>query len=366
VSTDPDIATRLAERTLELVNISSVSRNEAAIMHAVRGLIPDGLEVWFDDGEVLVAATPRRPGMPLVILAGHVDTVPAQANFPGHVTDTEVVGLGASDMKGGVAVMLELAHWIGSERPDRAVDVALVIFTREELPVRESPLPGAFAACPDLAEAALAIVLEPTDNTIQSGCVGNLNGTLRFHGRAAHSARPWSGDNAITRAVTGLAGLVATAPRVVEIEGLPFTEVVSVTRIQGGIADNVIPDLVECHVNFRFTPDRSPDEAVAVIRGLVGDAGEFEITSVAPAGRVAPPTPLLARLVASGNFAVAPKQAWTPVAQFTEIGIDAVNLGPGATAMAHTRDERVAIDELVRAYDALGRFIAADATVRSA
>ena len=209
-------------------------------------------------------------------------------------------------------------------------------------------------------------MLEPTDNTIQSGCVGNLNGTLRFHGRAAHSARPWSGDNAITRAVAGLADLVATAPRVVEIQGLAFTEVVSVTRIQGGVADNVIPDLVECHVNFRFTPDRTPDEAIAVIRGLIGDAGEFEITSVAPSGRVAPPSPVLERLVASGDFATAPKQAWTPVAQFTEVGIDAVNLGPGATAMAHTREERVSIDELVRTYAALVRFIAADAAVAPA
>ena len=360
MDTDPQIATRLAERTLELVNISSVSREEAAIMRAVRGLIPSGFEMWFDDGQALVAVTPRRADRPLVVLAGHVDTVPAQENFPGRATDTEVIGLGASDMKGGVAVMLELAHWIADARPELAVDVALVIFTREELPVAESPLPGAFAACPGLADAALAIVLEPTDNTIQSGCVGNLNGTLRFRGRAAHSARPWTGDNAITRAVEGLAGLVATPPRTVEVEGLPFTEVVSVTRISGGIADNVIPDLVECHVNFRFTPDRTPDQAAAVIRGLVGAAGELEITSIAPSGKVAPPSALRARLIAAGGFAVAPKQAWTPVAQFTEVGIDAVNLGPGAPAMAHTREERIAIAALVRTYTALVAFISAD------
>ena len=364
METDPQIATRLAERTLELVNIASVSREEAAIMRAVRGLIPSGFEIWFDDGEALVAATPRRPDVPLVVLAGHVDTVPAQDNFPGRVTDTEVIGLGASDMKGGIAVMLELAHWIDDARPARAVDVALVIFTREELPVAESPLPAAFAACPGLAEAALAIVLEPTDNTIQSGCVGNLNGTLRFRGRAAHSARPWTGDNAITRAVEGLAGLVGTPARTVEIDGLSFTEVVSVTRISGGIADNVIPDLVECHVNFRFTPDRTPDEAAAVIRGLVGGAGELEITSIAPSGKVAPQSPLLARLIAAGGFTVAPKQAWTPVAQFTQVGIDAVNLGPGAPAMAHTREERIGIPALVRTYLALAAFIAGDAEAR--
>jgi len=357
VSTDTPLARRLAERTLELVNISSVSREEAAIMRHVRATIPARLAEWFADGETLVVGTPRRAGVPLVLLAGHVDTVPAQGNFPGRIAGSDVVGLGASDMKGGIAVMLELADQIARDRPNLAVDLALVIFTREELPAAESPLPAAFDACPQLGEAALAVVLEPTDNTLQFGCVGNLNATLRFRGRSAHSARPWTGDNAITRAVEGLAGLVATAPRTVAIEGLEFTEVLSITRIRGGVADNVIPDLVECHVNFRFTPDRSPAEAEAALRGLVGAAGELEITGISPSGRVARRTPLLERLITSGGFALAPKQAWTPVAQFTEIGVEAVNLGPGATAMAHTREERIAVGELVRTCDALAAFL---------
>jgi succinyl-diaminopimelate desuccinylase len=343
-----------------LVNIASVSREEAAIMRHVRAAVPDGFEEWFADGQALVVGTPRRRDVPLVVLAGHLDTVPAQDNFPGRISGPEVVGLGASDMKGGIAVMLELAAWISRAQPALAVDLALVIFTREELPVAESPLPAAFAACPQLGDAALAVVLEPTDNTIQAGCVGNLNATLRFRGRSAHSARPWTGDNAINRAVIGLARLVTTAPRPVRIEGLEFTEVVSVTRIRGGVADNVIPDLVECHVNFRFTPDRSPAQAETAVRDLVGNAAELEITSIAAAGRVAPRSPLLARLIASGGFAVGPKQAWTPVAQFTAIGIDAVNLGPGATGMAHTRDERISIAELVRTFEALAAFVSRD------
>lgn len=358
MSTDTPLA--LAGRTLELVNISSVSRHEQVIMQYVRDAIPVGFDEWYADGEALVVATPRRPGVPLVVLAGHVDTVPGQDNFPGRIAEGHVIGLGASDMKGGVAVMLEIAHWIARERPERVVDLALVIFTREELPVAESPLPRAFAACPQLAETALAIVLEPTDNTIQAGCVGNLNATLRFRGKSAHSARPWMGDNAINHAVAGLASLVNITPRVVEIDRLAFTEVLSVTRISGGIADNVIPDLVECHINFRFAPDRTVDQAREVVRDLVAGVGELEISSVSASGRVAPRTPVLERLIASGGFDVAPKQAWTPVAQFSEIGIDAVNLGPGATAMAHTRHERIAIGELARTYDALQAFVAGE------
>jgi succinyl-diaminopimelate desuccinylase len=360
VSADTPLARALAARTLELVNIASVSGQERAIMQRVRDAIPGGFEEWYADGQALVVATPRRPGVPLVVLAGHVDTVPAQENFPGHIADGQVIGLGASDMKGGLAVMLEIADWIAREHPERLVDLALVIFTREELPVSESPLPAAFAACPQLLDTALAVVMEPTDNTIQAGCLGNLNATLRFRGTSAHSARPWTGDNAINRAVAGLASLVNVAPRVVEIDDLTFTEVLSITRINGGIADNVIPDLVECHINFRFTPDRTPAQAREVVRDLVGGVGELEISSVSPSGSVAPRTALLERLIASGGFAVAPKQAWTPVAQFSEVGIDAVNLGPGATAMAHTRDERIAIDELVRAYAALETFVRAD------
>jgi len=327
-------------------------------MRAVRAAIPAGFDEWFWDGDALVVGTPRRPGVPLVTLAGHVDTVPAQDNFPGRMTETQVIGLGASDMKAGIAVMLELAEWVATTEHERALDVALVIFAREELPVVESPLPAAFAACPELLATQLAVVLEPTDNTIQAGCVGNLNATLRFRGVAAHSARPWTGDNAIAHAVAGLAGVVGVPPRTVEIEGLFFTEVVSVTRIQGGVADNVIPDLVECHINYRFAPDRSPEDAIAEVHRLVGGGAELEILSVSASGRVAPSSELLGRLAASGGFAIAPKQAWTPVAQFTAVGVDAVNLGPGATAMAHTRGELVVIGEMERTCRALQEWIA--------
>lgn len=358
----PDDARRLAERTLALVDIPSVSRDERRIAEVVEMSVPRGtFHEVYADGEAFYFRTDRRAGRPLVLLAGHLDTVPPQDNLPGRIEDGHVIGLGATDMKGGVAVMIELAHWVDREAPDLHVDLGLVFFTREELPVAESPLPALFAACPELHEAELAIVLEPTDNTIQAGCVGNLNASLTFNGRSAHSARPWQGENAITRAVEGLADVVRVAPRAVEIEGLTFTEVLSVTRIEGGIADNVIPDRVHCRLNFRFAPDRDTDGAVRRLRDLIGDAGDLDITSVSPSGRVTTRTPLAERLRAAGDFTVAPKQAWTPVAQFTGEGIDAVNLGPGATAYAHTRDERIAIAELVRTYDALRRFLAEDA-----
>lgn len=358
MTVDVQVARRLAERTLALVDIPSVSRSEAAIAEAVAAAVPRMTFVErFADGEAFFYATERRPGLPFVLFAGHLDTIPAQENVPGRIEQGYVVGLGATDMKGGLAVMLELAAWLDREQPERQIDVGLLFFTREELPVEESPLPAAFAACPELREADLAIVLEPTDNTIQAGCLGNMNATLTFRGASAHSARPWTGQNAIGLAVEGLYQLTRIPPLPVEVDGLTFVEVLSVTRIEGGIADNVIPDRVTARLNYRFAPVRTVDEARKNLLDVVGDVGELEITSTSPPGRVAVRSPLVQRLRRAGDFAVEPKQAWTPVAQFSEQGVDAVNLGPGATAYAHKRDERVAIAELARTYGALQRFL---------
>lgn len=356
--TDTALGRRLAERTLALVDIPSVSRNEAEIGAYVAAAVPAGtFRELFADGESFFYATGRQPGRPLTVLAGHLDTVPAQDNLPGRIAGGWVEGLGASDMKGGLAVMLELAGWLAEARPERAYDVGLLFFTREELPVDQSPLPVAFAASPELAGADLAIVLEPTDNTIQAGCLGNLNATLTFRGVSAHSARPWHGDNAIARALEGLLPITRIPPRPVEIDGLVFTEVVSVTRIGGGLADNVIPELATAGLNYRFAPNRTLAEAEGRLRELVGDVGELEIVSNSPPGRVSVRSPHVRRLCEAGGFAIEPKQAWTPVAQFTDAGLDAVNLGPGATRYAHARDERISIAELVRTFRALQRFV---------
>src|SRR5207245_2001915 len=163
---------------------------------------------------------------------------------------------------------------------------------------------------------------------------------LRFHGVAAHSARPWLGVNAIHEAVRGLRPLVEAEPHDVELEGLRFREVISATSIAGGIAGNVVPDRATCGLNFRSAGHRSPAEAEARLRELAGSAGELVVTSNAPAAPVSATNPLLQRLRAAGDLALQPKQAWTPVAEFAAHGLDAVNFGPGDPELAHRRDER--------------------------
>jgi succinyl-diaminopimelate desuccinylase len=257
-------------------------------------------------------------------------------------------------MKGGDAVMIELANW-AARGPALAYDLAFLFFVREELPGEESALPRVFAEAPLVLESDLAVMLEPTDGAIHAGCLGNLNATLVFRGESAHSARPWQGVNAIALAVEGLAPVIAVAPLEVEVGGLAFVEVVTATRISGGVADNVVPDRVEVRLNYRYAPNRTPDQAEARLRDLVG--AELEVTANSPPAHVAAQSPLVRRLREVGGLALEPKQAWTPVAEFAGQGLDAVNFGPGATRYAHRRDERVEIAALERCYEALRAFV---------
>jgi succinyl-diaminopimelate desuccinylase len=333
-------ASELAARTLELVDVLSESRREEAAMELVRGLLPG--EPLYDDGEAVVWGDPDAS----VVLAGHVDTVPAQGNIPGRIEDGAVHGLGASDMKGGVAVMLELARAGATAR--------YVFFTREEVALDESPLPAVFVGGA-LAGTELAVVLEPTDAILHAGCLGNLQAEVVFHGESAHSARPWTGRNAIHALVEGLAPLARLEPLEVELDGLVYREVVSAVRVEGGIAQNVVPARAAAELNFRFAPGRSRDEAEARLRELVPE-GELHVLHNSPSAPPALGNPLVERLRELVPE-VAPKQAWTPVAQFAEQGIDAINYGPGATAYAHRQDEQIPVANLHAVYETLARFL---------
>ena len=351
----------LAADTIALVEIASESRDEAAILDAIRPRLAGapGLHLADDHDTVLAALPTRRPAVPLVLLAGHVDTVPVAGAGPAALDGGVVRGRGAADMKGGIAVMLALAdEGAGSA----SVDLGYLFFGREEVPITESALLPAFDRVPELREAALAIVLEPTANALEVGCNGNLQAVVRVRGRAAHSARPWLGDNAIHAAIEAL-GPVADLPvRDVDVDGLVFREVVSVTTIAGGVAGNVVPDLVEAHVNMRYAPTHTPDAAETRLRELLGHPRvELEILGNAPPGRVCLDNPLVTRLRASGDLEVRPKQAWTPVAEFGMVGVDAVNLGPGDPRYAHTDDEQVTATALARTHQIVSAFLAEEA-----
>ena len=350
------LADRLASRALELVDIPSESRDEARLAaHALSVLHDGGVEARDAGDFCIVAGVAGRDDRPLVLLAGHLDTVPAQGNRPGTRDADAVHGLGAADMKGALAVMLELAL----ARPAATVDLGYVLFPREELPFGESSLTPLLEREPGLREADLVVVMEPTANAIHAGCLGNVNATWTFHGRSGHSARPWLADNAIHRAAEGIRAVAQVEPIPHDFDGLRFTEVVSVTRIAGGIAGNVIPGQAVATVNYRYAPGRSPTDAEAWLRELCEPYGTLVIEGNAPSAPVAVGNPLAQRLIATGDLAVEAKQAWTPVAEFAAAGVDAVNFGPGDPAQAHAREEHVRIDALVRCYETIEAFACA-------
>ena len=350
------LADRLVARTLDLVDIPSESMHEAAIREHLLELVPLAFPAEYAAEDAFLFARERRAGTPLVLLVGHYDTVPAQDNLPGRIAGGAVHGCGASDMKGGVAVALELVRDLALEPPG-PLDVGLLLFGKEELPAQFSPLPDLFERSSLVREAGLAILLEPTDLTIQAGCLGNMSARIAFPGVSGHSARPWTAENAIEKAIVGLGPIAALERREAVVGGLPFYEVLTLTRLEAGIADNVVPDLATATINFRYAPDRSAESAASYLRSLVPEGAALEITGDSPPATVVTDTRLVRALRDAGELAFEPKQAWTNVADFTTRGIDAVNFGPGATRYAHRRDELVEIEALERAYRILQRFL---------
>jgi len=346
---EQDLTDRLASRLLALIDLPSVSHDEAAIAAYVERELGE-LARNAGDRCVLAGVT-ERAARPLVLLAGHLDTVPEQDNLPARRDGDTIHGLGACDMKAALAVMIELALAPGDAR---TADLGLVFFPREELPFGDTALTPLLEREPGLASADLAVVMEPTANGIQLGCLGNINATWTFTGTAGHSARPWLADNAIHQAAAAVADLARDLPVVQQFRGLEYREVTSAVMVAGGIARNVIPDSCEVQLNHRYGPGTSAATAEERLRARCEPFGALTIDGNAPSGRVAEQNDLLDRLlVAAAVQAPEPKQAWTPVAEFGLVGVDAVNFGPGDPAFAHRRDEQVSLAAMVRSYQAL-------------
>lgn len=348
----------LADTLTWLVDTPSVTGEEGPLCAAVAERLS---AVYREDelhrvGNSLAAG--RRTGRPLVLLAGHLDTVPRQGQGPARTEDGRLHGLGASDMKAGLAVMIHLLEEAGAR--GGPYDAMGVFYDGEEGPFAANGLEPTLRALPWLAEARFAIVMEPTDLALQLGCTGVVNAAVRFAGRAAHSARPWLGENAVTKAGGWLAGMHRREPEPFEIGGLTFYEVFSVTRAAGGVANNVIPGVFEMNLNYRFAPHRTPDGARERLLEATSEADEVEITDAAPAAPVPEGDPFLERLRRCADTPVEPKQAWTDVARLAAHGISAVNYGPGETAQAHQAGESVPLANLEQAHQTLRRFLSGE------
>lgn len=310
-------------------------------------------------GQSIVARVDAPGAATTLALFGHLDTVPGHVNDPVRLESDRLYGCGASDMKGGLAVMLallEAAATAGARAP-AAANLVCVYYDREEGPYAESGLGPVLAGSRLLEGIEFAFCLEPTGGEVQVGCLGALHACVRFAGRAAHSARPWQGENAIHKAAPFLARVAALAPRDVTVQGLVFREVMSVTTARSHAVRNVVPDWLELNVNYRFAPGRTAAAARADVLDLVAGEAKVAFVDEAPAGPVTLDNPALARFLEATGAPVAPKQAWTDVARLGEAGIPAANYGPGEPAQAHQVGEWAPLAPLARAADALARLV---------
>lgn len=351
--------TALLASTAALVAVPSVSRAEGALATVVAAALSEiaHLEV-VRIGDNVVARS--APGPAALLLAGHLDTVPPAGGIAatGALADGVLHGLGAVDMKGGLAVMLGLAR----QRFD--APVTYVFYAREEIARRESGLLELAAARPDLLAADAGVLLEPTGGRVEGGCQGVVRARVVLRGRRAHTARPWMGHNAVHRLAPLLARVATRPERRPVIDGCEFREALEAVAVEGGIATNVVPDEASVVLSHRFAPDRSGEEAAAALREYLSpalsadDGDEFILEEVAPAALPGLDHPLLARLVAATGGTPRAKLGWTDVAFFAERGIPAVNFGPGDPLLAHSADEVLSAEELTAVAQPLAALLA--------
>ncbi len=343
----------LLQKTAELVAVASESFSEAQITAVIENELQAHLHLEVTRvGDNLVART--QLGRPVrVILAGHTDTVPANGNSQPRLEGDQLWGVGSADMKGGLAVMLKLAE----QHTEPAVDVTYVFYAREEVASEHSGLGELFELRPDLLEGDVALLGEPTDGQIEAGCQGTMRFSITLKGKRSHTARAWMGRNAIHRLAGLLSAIEQYVPRQPVVLGCHFHEALQVVRVSGGVAGNVVPDSAQIELAHRFAPDRSADQAEQHVRDLLlpylSEGDEVELLDLSPAAYPAVEHPCITSLIDRHDLGVRAKLGWTDVARFTEHGVPAVNFGPGDSTLAHTPQEHLVGESILRTYRAL-------------
>ncbi|MFH8937928.1 succinyl-diaminopimelate desuccinylase [Streptomyces griseosporeus] len=347
-----DLTADVVSLTRALVDTPSESGAEAALADAVEGALRALPHLVVDRvGDSVVARTglgrPER-----VVLAGHLDTVPAAGNLPARLDGERVYGLGACDMKGGVAVALRIAA--GVPRPSR--DLTFVFYACEEVESDRNGLRRILAERPGLvADAGLAILMEPSGAGVEAGCQGILTADVVVRGERAHTARAWQGVNAAHKAAPVLRRLDEHRAERVVVDGLEYREGLSAVAVRAGVAGNVVPDECVVTVDYRFAPSRSEAQAEAYVRGLF-PGYEVRVTEVVPGA--APRLDRVGGLVDALGGRPRPKLGWTDVARFAALGVPALNYGPGDPTLAHTAGEYVPVAHLRACEERLRRWLA--------
>jgi succinyl-diaminopimelate desuccinylase len=349
----PEVLADPVALTRALVDIESVSLNEKVIADCVEDVLRAVPHLETHRYGNTVMARTRLGRASRVVLAGHLDTVPLNDNFPSEIRGDLMYGCGTSDMKSGVAYALHLAVTL----PEPRYDVTYFFYEAEEIESRYNGLFLVAQAHPEWLTADFAVLLEPTHGVVEGGCQGTMRAVVTTAGVRAHSARSWHGVNAIHGAGEVLDRLRAYQARRVTLEGCDYREGMNAVWISGGVAGNVVPDHCEIEVNYRFAPDRTPEQAEAHLREVF--AG-FEVRVTDAVAGAAPGLGSAAaqEFVAAVGSAPIGKLGWTDVARFAAMGVPALNFGPGDPNLAHHPDEHVEISKIREGAATLHRWLA--------
>ncbi|MFD9791761.1 succinyl-diaminopimelate desuccinylase [Streptomyces sp. NPDC059070] len=344
--------------TAWLVDFPSESGTEKPLADAIEAALRTLPHLTVDRHGNNVVARTRLGRAERVVLAGHIDTVPIAGNVPSRLDENGVLwGCGTSDMKSGVAVQLRIAATV----PEPNRDLTFVFYDNEEVAAHLNGLGKVAEAHPDWIEGDFAVLLEPSEGEVEGGCQGTLRVILHTAGERAHSARSWMGSNAIHTAAPVLARLAAYEPRRPVIDGLEYHEGLNAVRIEGGVANNVIPDACAVTVNYRYAPDRTPEEALAHVREVFAecDIAEFVVDDQSGGALPGLSQPAAAAFMAAVGGTARPKFGWTDVSRFSALGVPAVNYGPGNPLYAHKRDEHVVVDRITQCEERLHAWLTA-------
>ncbi len=339
----------LLDLAAELVDVPSESHEEGPLADLFEKRLRDASQLVIDRIGDNVVARSDLGHKHRIVIAGHLDTVPANGNQHARIEGDRLFGLGACDMKGGLAAQLATA--IAIDKPK--VDVTFVFYSGEEVAAKYNGLKQLFETHPKLVDGDVALLGEPTSAAIEAGCQGTLRVKALFEGQRAHTARPWKGRNAIHRLGPVLQTLEQYEGRRPVVDGCEYREAMQAVYVEAGVAGNVVPDAANLTVNYRYAPDRTPEQAEAHVAEVLGEYDQLIVDDHALPAMPALTHPLLRQLISRNNLEVRAKLGWTDVARFAVNGIPASNFGSGDASIAHTQGEFVERHEIELVHSAL-------------
>ena len=339
----------LLDLAAELVDVPSESHEEGPLADLFERRLREASQLVVDRIGDNVVARSDLGHKHRIVIAGHLDTVPANGNQHARIEGDRLFGLGACDMKGGLAAQLATA--IAIDKPK--VDVTFVFYSGEEVAAKYNGLKQLFETHPKLVDGDVALLGEPTSAAIEAGCQGTLRVKALFEGQRAHTARPWKGRNAIHRLGPVLQTLEQYEGRRPVVDGCEYREAMQAVYVEAGVAGNVVPDAANLTVNYRYAPDRTPEQAEAHVAEILGEYDQLVVDDHALPAMPALTHPLLRQLISRNNLEVRAKLGWTDVARFAVNGIPASNFGSGDASIAHTQGEFVERHEIELVHSAL-------------